>query len=232
MSHVPADVPADSGPDPAASATAGSIPPAERSSAELVACRNCGLIQRRPAVYVAGQVVCHRCARPLDDPVNARSSRQRTLAATVGALLLYVPAVTLPIVEIRQLGHRHASSLISGTWELLTHGEWFVGLVVLLFSIVLPLVKIGLLLELSLFKASARRHRAATYRWMEHVGKWSMLDVLLVALLVMLVKLGNLVQFQVGPAVWAFGLCVVMSLVASMSFDPRSIWEEHERTSD
>ena len=140
--------------------------------------------------------------------------------------MLYFPAISLPMLVIRRLGYEHSSSLISGTWELLSHGEWFVGLVVFLFSVVLPLVKIVLLLELSLLEVSHRHHRAATYRWMEHLGKWSMMDVLLVALLVMLVKLGNMIQFEIGPAVWAFGLCVVMSMIGSMSFDPRSIWED------
>jgi paraquat-inducible protein A len=61
---------------------------------------------------------------------------------------------------------------------------------------------------------------------MEHLGKWSMLDVLLLALLVMMVKLGSLVEFHLGPAILAFVGCVVMSMIASLSFDPHAIWEE------
>ena len=61
---------------------------------------------------------------------------------------------------------------------------------------------------------------------MEYLGRWSMMDVLLVALLVMFVKLGNIVEFQVGPAAWAFTFCVAMTMVAAMSFDPDSIWDE------
>ena len=108
----------------------------------------------------------------------------------------------------------------------MTSGAWFVGAVVLIFSVVLPVLKIGLLLDLCLLKHTPRRHRAATYRLMEPLGRWSMMDVLLVALLVMFVKLGNIVEFQVGPAVWAFALCVAMTIVAAMSFDPYSIWDE------
>ena len=94
------------------------------------------------------------------------------------------------------------------------------------FSIIFPLVKIGLLLELSLLGTMHRRHKAITYRVMEHTGRWSMMDVMLLAFLVMLVKLGRLVEFQVGPAVFAFVLCVALSMFASFCFDPRSIWEE------
>ncbi len=98
----------------------------------------------------------------------------------------------------------------------------------MLFSVVFPLTKIVLLLELSLLEFLHRRHKAATLRVMEHVGKWSMMDVMLLAFLVMLVKLGNLVEFHFGPAVVAFVLCVVMSMVASISFDPHAIWEDSE----
>jgi paraquat-inducible protein A len=155
-----------------------------------------------------------------------RNSRGRTLAAALAAFVLYIPAVTLPLLRIRQLGHYHSSSILSGAWELLTSGAWFVGAVMLVFSVVLPALKIGLLLDLCLLQRTPRRHRAATFRLMEQLGRWSMMDVLLVALLVMLVKLGNVVEFQIGPAVWAFALCVAMTMVAAMSFDPQSIWDE------
>lgn len=113
-----------------------------------------------------------------------------------------------------------------GTIDLLTHGSWFVGIVVLLFSVVFPLVKLLLLLELSLLGLLHRRHKAITYRVMEYAGKWSMMDVMLLAFLVMLVKLGDMVAIHFGPAVFAFTLCVAMSMVASMSFNPHAIWEE------
>lgn len=192
----------------------------------LKACRHCGAIQHLPPAIPGMQAACYRCQALISSASSGRCSRQRTLAAALAALVLYLPAVTLPLLRIRRLGHYHSSSVLSGAWELLTSGSWFVGAVVLIFSVVLPLLKIGLLLDLSLLYRTPRRHRAATYRLMEHLGKWSMMDVLLVALLVMLVKLGNIVEFQVGPAVWAFALCVAMTMVAAMSFDPRSIWDE------
>jgi paraquat-inducible protein A len=192
----------------------------------LKACRHCGAIQHLPTARRGMQAVCCRCEAPLLTTASSRNSRQRTLAAALAAFVLYIPAVTLPLLRIRELGHYHSSSILSGAWELLTSGSWFVGAVVLVFSVVLPVLKIGLLLDLCLLKHTPRRHRAATYRLMEQLGRWSMMDVLLVALLVMFVKLGNIVEFQVGPAVWAFALCVAMTMVAAMSFDPNSIWDE------
>jgi len=138
----------------------------------------------------------------------------------------------LPILEIEKLGHHHTTSLLGGTLDLLWHGSWFVGAIVFLFSIVLPLLKLLALLELSYIGITQRRHRAWTYRLVEWTGRWSMMDVLLLALLVTLVKLGELVSFHLGPAVVAFVMCVIMSLIASIMFDPHAIWEESAPVTD
>lgn len=159
-------------------------------------------------------------------PGCRRRTASRTAAAAVAAFLLFWPAVLCPILQIEKLGHRQESSILSGIIELITHGNWLVGGVVLLFSIIFPLTKIVLLLELSLLEFLHRKHKAFTLRVMEHVGKWSMMDVMLLAFLVMLVKLGNLVEFHFGPAVVAFIACVAMSMVASLTFDPHAIWED------
>ena len=194
----------------------------------LVACHCCGKIQQLPLLRDGQWAVCSRCHARVDRG-PARQSALRTAAAALGAFCLYWPAVLLPILELERLGHRHQSSLLGGTIELLLDGEWFVGLVVLVFSIVFPLAKIVLLLELSLLGLLNRRHKARTYRAMEFLGKWSMMDVMLLALLVMLVKLGGLVQFRFGPAVLAFVACVTMSMAASLLFDPHAIWPEESR---
>ena len=173
---------------------------------------------------------CVRCFSTIDS--GSRSgikSSARCFAAAVGGLIMYFPAILLPILEIEKLGHHHAASLLGGTIDLLFEGNLIVGVVVLVFSIVLPLVKLLALLELSHIGITHRKHRAWTYRIVEWTGRWSMMDVLLLALLVTLVKLGDLVAFQLGPAVIAFVMCVVMSLIASVMFDPHAIWEESEQ---
>lgn len=190
------------------------------------ACHCCGLIHRLPALQPGESAVCVRCRNVIHRPGSAARSAGRTAAAASGALVLFFPAILLPVLEIEKLGHHYQSSILLGTLELLRHGNWFVGGVVLLFSIVFPLAKLVLLLELSLLEIVHRRHKAVTYRAMEHVGKWSMMDVLLLAFMVMLVKLGDLVTFHFGPAVVAFILCVAMSMIASISFDPHVIWME------
>ncbi len=193
-----------------------------------LACHCCGLIHRVPPLAEGDRAFCTRCDATLYDPRRATRSASRTAAAAMAALILFWPAVLLPILEVDRLGHSHSSSIVSGTIELLREGEYFVGVVILLFSIVFPLTKIVLLLELSLMGLMHQRHKGLTYRVMEHAGRWSMMDVMLLALLVMLVKIGDLVSFHFGPAVITFVLCVAMSMVASMVFDPHAIWEEQQ----
>lgn len=192
----------------------------------IQACHCCGLVQRMPVPAPDMHIVCTRCGTRFVNRVSRRKSASRTAAAALAAFVLFWPAILLPVLEIEQLGHKHQSSILGGIVDLLSHGSWFVGLVVLLFSIVFPLTKIILLLELSVLGLLERKHKAWTLRWMEHLGKWSMMDVLLLALLVTLVKVGEMVEFRLGPAVVAFVFCVTMSMVASLSFDPHVIWED------
>ncbi len=191
-----------------------------------ISCDCCGLTQKIPPRPSGARVLCAACQHDLAFTEAYRKSSARTAAASFGALVLFFPAVLLPILEVERLGYRHETSLLGGTIELLSQGDWFVGGIVLVFSLIFPLVKILLLLDLSLLGLLHERHQAATHRLMEILGRWSMLDVLLIALLVMLVKLGDLVAFRFGPAVIAFVLCVAMNLIASASFQLPSPGEE------
>lgn len=170
--------------------------------------------------------ICTRCGTAISTGGDSRRSLQRTAAAALAALLLFPAAIFLPILEIEKLGHTYASSIVGGIVELYEHGSWFVATVILLFSIVLPVFKLVMLLELCWLRWLEQHHRAWAYRALEFSGRWSMLDVMLLAFLVMLVKLSGLVEFHVGPAVIAFAACVAMNMIASMVFDPHSIWGE------
>lgn len=193
---------------------------------EFKACHCCGLIHQVPELDVGAVASCTRCAATIFRAGKHANSPARTAAAALGAFCLFWPAILLPILKVERLGFHSSSSILTGTIDLIAHGSWFVGGVVLFFSVIFPLTKLVMLIELSLLKLLHRRHRALTYRIMEHAGKWSMMDVMLLAFLVMLVKLGNLVRFEFGPAVIAFVLCVAMSMVASMSFNPHEIWDD------
>jgi paraquat-inducible protein A len=197
----------------------------DASVESIRACHCCGLIHRLPALQADERSICVRCESILDTPQSLDVAQGRTAAAAVAALLLFPAATMLPILEIEKLGHHHRSSILGGIVELYRSGSFFIASVILVFSIVLPLAKILALIELSWVCSLRQRHRAWTYRLVEHIGKWSMMDVMLLSFLVMLIKLSGLVAFHFGPAVIAFVLCVVMSILASVCFNPHAIWE-------
>jgi paraquat-inducible protein A len=151
-------------------------------------------------------------------------SRQRTLALAIAALLLYPAAITLPVLRIEQFGRTHETGVLGGAIDLLGDGHAVLGLIVLFCSVLIPVANLlGLVvLSLSTIQLSAA-HRGRTWRLIELSGRWGMLDVLLVAALVALVRLGELVDVQAGPGAALFALVVILSLLAAMAFDPRAI---------
>ena len=191
----------------------------------LKSCHCCGLIHQIPPLRGDERAQCTRCDSVIDQPKNRNRSQARTAAAAVAAMALFPAAVMLPILEVEQLGHHHQSSILGGIVELYKTGSILVATVILMFSIVFPLLKILALVELSWLCLMRQRHRTWTYRLMEQIGKWSMMDVMLLALLVMLIKLSGIVQFHFGPALIAFVLCVSMSMISAICFDPHAIWE-------
>lgn len=190
----------------------------------LKSCHCCGLIQRAPEGL---RLMCARCETSLEGWWRRLGGNHWTLALALAAIVLYVPAMTLPFLRIERLGHAHESNLPAGVRALYIQGHWLVATVVLVFSIVTPVVKLGLLLLLSQRRwRLPERSRAATYRLVEHLGRWGMLDVLLVAVLVAFVKLGGLVEFRAGGGLAIFASFVLCSLLASAAFDPYWLWDE------
>ena len=193
------------------------------------ACHRCGLVHEvgqsilKISPYTSWR--CSRCDATFPRLIDSQISANRTMALAVGALVFFIPAVWLPLLTIERMGIRHRTSLLQGTWELLHEGNFFVGVVVLVFSILLPVTKLVGLIELSWWGVLKKHHQATLLRMVEFAGRWSMLDVLLLALLVMSVKVGELVSFHFGPAVFAFVVCVILNMMASLSFDPHSIWD-------
>ena len=190
----------------------------------LRGCVACGLVQRQPRP--GGRWRCVRCGHRLGD---GRRVRHRTAALALAGIVLFPLAVTLPVMHVERLGQHHAAGVLDGALGLVAHGEWLVGGVVLLASVVLPLGKLAGLLVLDLAAERLRPHlRARTWHLVELTGRWGMLDVLLVAVLVSVLKLGDLVSVAPGPGAVAFTAMVVLSLAAAVSFEPHSLYEETE----
>ncbi|MCA9244539.1 MAG: paraquat-inducible protein A [Phycisphaerales bacterium] len=150
----------------------------------------------------------------------------RTGAIALAALALYPLSVTLPMLRIEEFGHHNDASILTGIAQLFAGGHLLIGMIVLTCSLILPIAKLIGLLMLSFGGDGLRReHKALTYRVVEWTGRWGMLDVLLVAILVAVLKLGDFVEVTPGPAAAAFAASVLLSLLATASFDPHAIWE-------
>jgi paraquat-inducible protein A len=193
---------------------------------ESVVCPTC-LLRQRPLPH-GEKCRCARCGGRLRSAIDLHLARRKVRAFSIAALLLYPMAIGLPVMRVEKFGHSHETGILRGTFDLLAADE--VALAILLFacSIVLPLVKlVGLLLLSSGAMGDRRRGRLAGWlvRLIEGTGRWGMLDVLLVAVLAALVKLGDLVQITAGVGATTFILCVGLSLLASASFDARLVFD-------
>ncbi len=195
-----------------------------RTAAELgyLVCHVCNAVQTPRA-----DDHCVRCAAGLH-PRKA-SSLARCSAFLSAAYLLYLPANLLPIMHTSSLFGTQSDTIMSGIVFLWTSGSWGLALVVFVASILVPLAKLG---ALTLLLVSVQRRwrtraldRARLYRLIEFVGRWSMLDIYVVTVLVALVQVQTFATIEAAPGAMAFGAVVVLTMFATASFDPRLIWD-------
>ena len=190
-----------------------------------VACRACGQLNRARA---DARACCARCGSELRS--RKPEATARTIAFLAAAYVLYLPANLLPILVTGELGGSKASdTILSGVIKLWHGGWWPLALVILVASIVIPFAKLVVLtwLVIGVRRGTAVRLRGRTrlYRLVDTIGKWSMVDIYVGALLVGLVQFEPLATVSPGPAAIAFGAVVVLTMLASHSFDPRLLWD-------
>jgi paraquat-inducible protein A len=191
----------------------------------LCSCHVCGLVSRPDKAD--GPAHCPRC----HTRVHSRkpNSVGHCWALLIAAYILYVPANLLPIMETGSLFNYRKDTIMSGVVHLWKTGFWGIAAIVFIASIMVPLFK---LLALTLLLVSVQRRstwwpmqRARLYRLVEAVGRWSMLDIYVVTLLVALVQIRSLATVKAGAGALAFGAVVVLTMFAAMKFDPRLIWD-------
>jgi len=195
----------------------------------VLCCDTCGLVQRVDPLQPGAVAECFRCGSFLAAR-RGTGSVHVTAALSLAALALYVPANIYPILRMTLYGAESDNTIWDGVVSLARHNQWGVAAIVFMASIVIPLLKLA---GLFFLVASVRwrfgrrlRTRTAIYKFIDRVGPWAMLDVFLLAILVALVKLGQLATIVPGPGLLAFTAVVVLTLFASSAFDPRLIWEE------
>ncbi len=195
-----------------------------QTGARAIGCRTCGLVSVVPGGTNAH---CPRCGSALH--ARRRDSIAGTWALSVAALLLYVPANVYPVLTYIRLGTGRPSTILGGVQELLRGGMWPLALLVFFASIAVPVVKLvclGILLITTQRRSRWRLHdRTVMYRLVEGIGRWSMIDVFMISILVALVHYGALVTINPGPGAIAFAGVVILTMFAAETFDSRLMWD-------
>ena len=189
--------------------------------AGLVGCRFCA------QAWPQGTSNCGRCGGRLvsRDPL----SLQRVWAWLAAGLICYIPANTEPMLVTKTLLHNDASTIVGGAIELFNHGSHLIAIVILIASIGIPVAKF---LSIAFLALSIRRRDTMSptskhrlYHVVEYIGRWSMIDVFVVAILSSLVQFSAVATITPGPASLAFALSVVFTMISAQSFDARLIWD-------
>ncbi|MEO6678111.1 MULTISPECIES: paraquat-inducible protein A [Pseudomonas] len=200
--------------------------------AGILICIECHELNKQEAD--TDEQVCTRCGAL----VHARrpNSLMRTWALLVTAAILYIPANVLPIMTVSSLGKGDPSTIMSGVIQLVQHGMIPIAAVVFIASILVPTFKlVGI--ALLLFSVQRRqplsaRQRIVMYRFIEFIGRWSMLDIFVIAILVAVVNFGRLASVEANLGAIAFASVVILTMLAAVTFDPRLIWDNTESDDD
>lgn len=196
----------------------------------------------RLTARAAGLVACTRCTRvwPMGTPTCARcgsrlvsrdpKSLSRVWAWWLAGLMAYVPANLYPMLRTRTIGYDQSDTIIQGAIELMRFGAVGVGLVIIVASVFIPMAKFIAIAALARAVRRGARTSAETrqriYEIVEYIGRWSMIDVFVVAILTALVQLSVVASIEPGPAALAFALSVIFTMFSAQAFDPRLIWDD------
>jgi paraquat-inducible protein A len=203
-------------------------------NASQIGCHSCHLLCRIDLSKIGETLLCPRCGATMHQ--RKPNSLKRTWALVLAALIFYIPANLLPVTIVTSLGKAQADTIMSGVIYFIHSGMLPIALVIFVASVLVPMLKLMVLLYLliSVQRNSTWRPKDRTrlYRITEAVGRWSMVDIFVVTILVALVNLGSLATIQAGPGAGFFAAVVVITMFAAMSFDPRLIWDAQETVDD
>lgn len=173
-------------------------------------------------------VSCHRCGASVS--LRTPQSIERTWAFLIAAMVMLIPANTLPMMTILLFGHGQPSTIMGGVIELIEYKMYPIAAVIFIASFMVPFFKIfslmALLLKVQRDNKLTEQQCTRLYRIVEFLGRWSMLDVYVVTLMIAIVQLGSLASIIAGTGVAAFGCSVILTMLASHQFDPRLIWDK------
>ncbi|MDS9874246.1 paraquat-inducible protein A [Pseudomonas protegens] len=200
--------------------------------AGILICTECHELNRQEAD--SEEQTCTRCGAMVHP--RRPNSILRTWALLLTAAILYIPANVLPIMTVSSLGQGDPSTIMSEVIQLVQHGMFPIAAVVFVASILVPtfkLVGIALLLfSVQRHQPLSARQRIIMYRFIEFIGRWSMLDIFVIAILVAVVNFGRLASIEANLGAVAFASVVILTMLAAVTFDPRLIWDNTESDDD
>lgn len=210
-------------------------PKGTAAAAGLMSCHVCGTVQQqKQGQHRNHKHYCDLCGKSLH--FRKPYSLQRCLAFLITACVLYVPANLLPIMRTISIGEVTDSTIIGGALLLWNNGEYPISIVIFVASVAVPLLKIfaiGLLCwRVSVNRPSSAKHLHRLYEMTEVIGKWSMVDVFVVALLAALIQFGSVLAVQAGPAALSFAGVVMFTMLAARAFDSRLIWDKESMSTE
>ncbi|MEP4076861.1 paraquat-inducible protein A [Haloferula sp.] len=203
--------------------------PTRATDLGLASCHTCGKVSPESL----GD--CPRCHSPLH--IRKVDSLNRTWSLLIAAAALYIPAMSLPVMDFQGVGTTAMGGSIGGNtllegvitfWE---SGSYPVAIIIFTASVVIPILKVAILVWLCLAASgkaqTSPKNHTLLYHVTEIIGRWSMVDIFVVAIMVTLIQLGTLMTIRPGPAALSFAAVVILTMLAAMSFDPRLLWDRH-----
>jgi len=191
----------------------------------LISCRNCHKVYKRDD-YTPFK--CDRCEHTVTK--RLKDSLQISLALVISALLLFIPAMIYPMMEVTRFGLNESSTIFEGVIAFLNHEDYFIAIVILTASVIIPLTKLlGLMfifISLWIETPFKNKTKLKMFHFIELIGKWSMIDIYVVALLASTVQINEIFNIKGGIAATSFALVVILTMIAANKFDTRIIWDE------
>ena len=208
--------------------------PATAMANAMISCGSCAMLCEAVPVPQGSRRFCPRCGSPLEQ--RKANSLSRTWALVLAAYILYIPANLLPVMTVISFGKGEADTIMSGVQALIVSGNWPIALLVFLASITIPVAKLialtFLLISVHLKSRWRPKDRTFLYRCIEVIGRWSMIDIFMISILVALIKLENVATIEAGFGAVCFAAVVIITIFAATSFDPRLIWDSQEEVQD
>lgn len=192
---------------------------------ETVACPDCDLLQRIPALPPGGTARCSRCGSNL--ATRSTDPLDRPLALTLAAAIALIIANTSPLMGLSAVGRHASTTIIGGAYEMWVQGEQITAAIVAFCAVIAPASYILFMLTvlLAVRWPPAPRWVAEMLRGAHSMGPWSMNEVMLLGILVALIKIAELATVEPGIGMYAMGALVVLFAAIMTTIDPHEIWE-------